>query len=372
MAETVKSIIDIMEKLAPKQDAMKWDNVGLQVGSNHSQVNRVMVCLDVTKEVLQEAVEKKVDLIIAHHPMIFSPLKSITKEDYKGSLIHEAIKKDINIYAAHTNMDIATEGLNAFVAKKIGIEDTDILDITQREKLYKIAVFVPEGYEEKVAQGLATAGAGHIGNYSHCSFRSEGTGTFKPLAGTNPFIGKQGELEKVSEIKIETIVPQSHLAEAINNIIQAHPYEEVAYDVYPLNNLGSKKGLGRIGKLQTAKSLSSFAEELKQLLQLKQVKYAGNPHKTLETIGIVCGSGADYIELAAERGCDCLITGDVKYHQAQTALEFGITVIDAGHFETEIFFVDLVVAYLREQFSMENMEVEIVAPSTEINPFNIL
>ncbi|AKL95719.1 dinuclear metal center protein, YbgI/SA1388 family [Clostridium aceticum] len=372
MAETVKRIISIMEKLAPKQDAMKWDNVGLQVGSEHSQVNRVMVCLDVTKEVLQEAIEKKVDLIIAHHPMIFSPLKSITREDHKGYLIHEAIKNDITIYAAHTNMDIATEGLNSFVAKKIGIEDTDILDITLREKLYKIAVSVPEGHDEKVAQALAAAGAGHIGNYSDCSFRSKGTGTFKPLAGTNPFIGKQGELEKVLEIKIETIVSQAQLAEAINNMIQAHPYEEVPYDIYPLENLGKKKGLGKIGKLQNPKPLSAFGEELKSLLQLKQVKYVGDSDKTLETIGIVCGSGADYIELAAMKGCDCLITGDVKYHQAQTALELGITVIDAGHFETEIFFVDLVFAYLKQQFSMENMEVEIVAPSTEINPFNIL
>lgn len=368
MGEKIKNIIKTMETLASKHYAMKWDNVGLQVGSKEAEVRKVIVCLDVTKEVMKEAIENKADMIIAHHPVIFSPLKSVVKEDYKGNLIHEAIKNDIHIYSAHTNMDIAKDGLNDYIVDKLALENPDILDITDREKLYKIVVFVPKGHEEKVADGLAEAGAGHIGNYSHCSFRIEGTGTFKPQEGTNPFIGKQGELEKVEEIRLETIVPQSRLAQSIEKMTAAHPYEEVAYDIFPLNNLGEKRGIGRIATLPSSKVLSDFAKGIKEIFQLKAVKVTGDITEEVKKIAVVNGSGADYIQLAAARGCDCLVTGDVKYHEAQTALELGIKVIDAGHFETEMFFTDLVVNYLKGQ----NLNIEVIASQTKINPFNIL
>ncbi|SDK39470.1 Nif3-like dinuclear metal center hexameric protein [Natronincola ferrireducens] len=372
MAEKVKNILEIMEELAPKGLAMKWDNVGLLVGSYENSVDKIMVCLDITEEVLQEAIEKKVNLIIAHHPMIFSPLKVVIREDYKGALVFKAITNNINIYATHTNMDIAPRGLNDFVAEKLKLQDVHVLDIIHREKLYKIVIYVPVGHEDKVADALNQAGAGHIGNYSHCSFRTNGTGTFKPLEGTNPFIGTMGQLEKVQEIRLETIASQSCLQQSINNMIQAHPYEEVAYDIIPLDNENNPMGLGRVGKLEKPIKLEEFIDNIKTVLQLKQIKYSGNPKTLVKKIAVVNGSGADYIEMAKNKGCDCLVTGDVKYHDAQRAIELGINVIDAGHFETEIVFVDLVTQYLKKQMKERDIDVEVISSSTNINPFNIL
>lgn len=372
MGEKLKNILGIIETLAPKHYAMKWDNVGLQIGSENDDIEKVMICLDITEEVLEEAIGHGIDLIIAHHPMIFSPLKSVSKEDMKGKLIYKAIQHNVNIYAAHTNVDIAPEGLNDVVANRIGLKNVEILDILEREKLYKIVVFVPEEYEEKVADALAQGGAGHIGNYSHCSFRNSGMGTFKPLEGTNPFIGEKGKIEKVQETRLETIVSLNNLNKVISSMLQAHPYEEVAYDIIPLENSGDQRGIGRMGDIEEPKILNEIVVDMKSIFNLKRVKVVGDLQDKIKKIAIVNGSGADYIELAKNKHCDCLITGDVKYHDAQRALELGIAVIDAGHFETEIFFVDLIAAYLKREFKNKKMNIEIIKSDTKINPFKVL
>ncbi|SNS26032.1 dinuclear metal center protein, YbgI/SA1388 family [Anaerovirgula multivorans] len=372
MAEKLKSILKIIETLAPKHYAMKWDNVGLQIGSENDDIEKVMICLDITEEVLEEAINHDVNLIIAHHPMIFSPLKSVSKEDVKGKLVYKVIQHNINIYAAHTNVDIAPEGLNDFVANRIGLKNIEVLDIIEREKLYKVVVFVPEEYEEKVADALAQGGAGHIGNYSHCSFRSSGMGTFKPLEGTNPFIGEKGKIEKVQETRLETIVALNDLNKVVSTMLQAHPYEEVAYDIIPLENSGEKRGIGRVGDLEASKILNEIVVDIKSIFNTKRIRVVGDLQHKIKKIAIVNGSGADYIELAKNKGCDCLITGDVKYHDAQTALELGIAVIDAGHFETEIFFADLIADYLQREFKNKKMNIEIMKSHTKINPFKIL
>ncbi|SES63662.1 dinuclear metal center protein, YbgI/SA1388 family [Natronincola peptidivorans] len=372
MAEKVKKIMDIVETLAPKHYAYHWDQVGLQIGSENHQVNKILVCLDINKEVIEEAMDNNVDLIISHHPMIFSPMKSILQEDSKGKLVYEAIKHDISIYAAHTNMDIAPKGLNDFVANKMGLKNIEILEATAKEKLYKLVVFTPEGYEEKVAEALGAGGAGHIGNYSHCSFRINGTGTFKPLEGTNPFIGSQGELEKVQEIRIETIVPQSSLRKVIEGMLKVHPYEEVAYDLIPLENEGDEKGIGRIGILESALMAREFVARTKDVFNIEHVRVAGSLEHNIKKVAIVNGSGASYIQLAKAKGCDCLITGDMKYHEAQKAEELGIVVIDAGHFETEIFFVELLINYLKQEFTDKKVEIEVMASNIKNNPLKIM
>lgn len=372
MAKELRNVLKIIEALAPKHYALKWDNVGLQVGSENADIDKIMVCLDITDEVLEEAINHDVDLIIAHHPMIFSPLKFVLAEDLKGKLIYKAIQHSINIYAAHTNVDIAPKGLNDFVAHRLNLNNIQILDILEKEKLYKIVVFVPEDYEEKVADALALAGAGHIGNYSHCTFRGKGKGTFKPLEGTNPFIGKKGEIEEVQETRLETIVTLKSLNKAVTAMLQAHPYEEVAYDIIPLENTGDKRGIGRMGNLQETKTLNEVVVDMKSIFNLKRVKVVGDLTSSITKVAIVNGSGADYIELAKNKGCDCLITGDVKYHDAQKAIELGIGVIDAGHFETEIWFIDLMAGYLKAEFNKEKMNIEIIKSDTKINPFKIL
>ena len=244
MPVTVKSITDIIEDLAPLNYACKWDNVGLQLGYGEDIVNRNLTKLEITDAILNEAIEKEVDMIVALHPLIFSPLKSITKDDIKGKIIYKAIQNNIAVYAAHTNMDIAPGGLNDYIAAQLDMQNTEVLDIAERIPYYKLVVFVPLGHEEKVAEAISAAGAGHIGNYSHCTFRTGGVGTFKPLEGTNPFIGVQGRLEQVEEVRLETIVPEEKLARTTQAMIKSHPYEEVAYDIYPLMNEGRAIGVG--------------------------------------------------------------------------------------------------------------------------------
>ena len=372
MARKLKTIIELMELLAPQNYAMKWDNVGLQIGTANQDINRILVCLDINGEVINEAIEYDANLIIAHHPMIFSPLKSIIKEDPKGKLIYRAIQNDINIYVAHTNMDIAPGGLNDLVADRINLKNVKVLDSTSVEKLYKIVVFAPLGFEEEISDALIRGGAGHIGNYSHCTFRGEGIGTFKPLEETNPFIGHKGKVERTNEIRLETIVPSKHLNASITYMLQVHPYEEVAYDVIPLENLGKEIGIGRVGELEKSTNLKEIVDMIKNCFNLKTVRVSGDLNKKIKRLAIVNGSGADYIEMAKNSGCDCLITGDVKYHDAQKALENDIAIVDAGHFETEIYFVDLVTDYLSKKFNNGKMDIEIIKSNAGVNPFTLI
>ncbi|MDR5658002.1 Nif3-like dinuclear metal center hexameric protein [Serpentinicella sp. ANB-PHB4] len=367
---TVKEITDIIEQLAPKKLAFNWDNVGLQVGSNGDEINKVLLCLDVNDEVINEAIEEEVQLIVAHHPLIFLPLKNILEEDYKGNIIHKAIKHNINIYIAHTNIDAAEKGLNAYIANKIRLNNLQVLDPISTQTYYKIVVFVPEEYEEKVANALSKVGAGHIGNYDHCTFRSRGQGTFRPLEGTNPFIGEKGEIVKTDEVKIETIVPKSYLSISIKQMIDAHPYEEVAYDIYKLENEEEiRNGIGRVGKLNEAVRFEELIHNLKETFSLNKCKAVGDLEDFIEKIAIVNGSGADYIKLASQKGCDLLVTGDIKYHDAQLAAELKLNLLDIGHYESEVYFKDLLFNYLEKEFIKKDINVNLLKTKTKNNPF---
>lgn len=372
MAEKVNEIIKLIEALAPKSAAESWDNVGLQLGGINDQVTNIMVALEITDKVLEEAIEKDVQLIVVHHPFIFKAIKGINREDSRGKLIYKAIQNNIAIYAAHTNIDVVENGLNHQLAMKFDLEDIEILEVTGKAQYYKLVVFVPVDYAETVASAMAQAGAGHIGNYSHCSFRSEGTGTFRPLAGADPFIGSKDKIEYVKEIKIETIVAGNQINSVVSNMLTAHPYEEVAYDLYPLQKDSPQWGIGRIGNLTEPAALNLFVESVKSQLQLSQVRVIGNVNEQIHRVCIVNGSGAEYIKAAADAGCDCLITGDVKYHDAQLALELGINVIDAGHYETEAFFVDWMTDYLEKKLWDKKLKASIIPSTAYINPFQFL
>lgn len=350
-----KDVIDIMEKLAARNLAYSWDNVGLQIGDLKDDIERIIVTLDVTDELVDEAIDKRVDMIISHHPFIFKPINNIRGDDPKGKIINKLIKNDINLYVSHTNMDIADRGLNQILAEKLGLRDTRVLSVTDSEKLYKIAVFVPEGYEDDVRKALGDAEAGWIGNYSHCTFQTKGIGTFKPLEGAEPFIGRVDEIEKVDEYRIETVVSQRNLSNAINKMIEAHPYEEVAYDVYPMELNGKLSGLGRIGELENPMAYEEFIYSLKDILSIDTLRVAGVKKDKITRVGLCTGSGADFMVDAARAGADVYITGDVKYHEAQMAEDLDIILIDAGHYATEIIFMDGVKDYLDKELS--NIEV---------------
>lgn len=365
MQAKVIDICRIMEAYYPLYLAEKWDNVGLQIGAMHNTVQKIMISLDLDQEILQQAIGQQIDLIITHHPMFFNAIKKIDYEQPQGELIAGVIRNNLNVYAAHTNLDAASNGLNQHLAEKLGLQEIELFDRQHQEKLYKLVVYVPLSHEAAVREAIGDAGAGHLGNYSYCSFRSQGTGTFLPQAGSNPFIGAAGKLEEVEEMRLESIVPQKLLERVLSRMKAVHPYEEVAYDLYPLQNQGQAYSLGRIGKIAAPVSLQVFCEHVKEKLELKQLRAVGNLSGTVQKIAVVSGAGASFIPAARARNCDLLVTGDLKYHEARDAEALRLAVIDAGHQGTEQIMTALLADILGKSCIEKGLQVNI---STAFSP----
>ena len=363
----LNDLIKKIESKYPLNLAYDWDNVGLLVGDFDSEIKKVLVTLEANENVINEAIENNVDLIVTHHPFLFRKINKINTRDLKGRLIHKLIKNDIALYSMHTNFDIAFDGLNDYFMEVMGFEDNKILDVTNTETLYKVAVYVPQTHEEVIRKVLGEVGAGYIGNYSHCTFNSPGIGTFKPEDEANPFIGKVGEIEKVEEVKIETIVPSNLLQKTIDKMIKAHPYEEVAYDVYRLENKGQSVGLGRYSSLRGEVDLQDLCEKIKLKLNMDHIRVVGELNTKIKKVAVVTGAGSDMVSLAKSKKCDVIITGDVKYHEAQDALDMGMCIVDCGHFDTEDIFKDVMKRFL-DTFK----EVEVIKSDVYLNPFKII
>lgn len=323
-------IIQIFEGYSPKSLAMEGDKIGLQIGNLSRKVENVMIALDVLEEVVDEAISKNVQLIIAHHPLIFRPLQRITSDDPTGRLIEKLIKHDIAVYAAHTNLDVAKGGVNDLLADALGLMNTEVLFPTFESKLKKLVVFVPKSHEANVREAIGRAGAGAIGDYQFCSFSSEGTGRFIPGDGANPFIGSNGKLEAVEEIKIESIYPENLEKKLISAMLKAHPYEEVAYDLISLDNRGETLGLGRVG-LVPETTLRTFAEVVKEALEVPTVRVVGNMDVKIKKVAVLGGDGNKYFPHAKFKGADVYVTGDFYYHTAHDAAAQGLNIIDPGH-----------------------------------------
>nr|WP_206207669.1 Nif3-like dinuclear metal center hexameric protein [Virgibacillus indicus] len=366
---TNSDVFNLMEKWAPKRLAYDWDNVGLQIGSYEHQVNKIMITLDVLESVVDEAIEKGADLIIAHHPLLFKPLRRMDFDTPQGRTIKKLVQNNISVYASHTNLDAADGGVNDILCDLLGINNRSVLVPAGTEKLYKIAVFVPESHRQIVMEALSTSGAGHIGDYSHCTFQTSGQGTFKPLEGTNPFIGKQDELEVVDEVKIETIVQEEKLQQVILAMLEAHPYEEAAYDIYPLQLNGKEYGIGRIGTLEKPQSMKEFCEHVKKVLDLSHLRLTGDLSKKVTNVAILGGSGEKYIHAAKEKGADVYITGDMTFHPAQDADQLGLSVIDPGHYIEKVM-KKAAKQYLDKRLKKEH--VEIIVSETDTNPFQFI
>ncbi|MCT4621872.1 MAG: Nif3-like dinuclear metal center hexameric protein [Marinisporobacter sp.] len=372
MAEKLKNVLKLVEDIAPSYLAENWDNVGLQIGNEHKEIHRILVALEVTDSIIDEAISKKVDMIICHHPLIFKPLKKIRTNNPIENMVYRLIKNDIALFCAHTNLDIAYGGTNDVLAETLNIMHTKPLREMGKEKYFKLVVYVPKTHVENVRDAICSAGAGHIGNYSYCTFQTEGTGTFKPLEGADPFIGREGEIEKAIECRLESIVSKEKLNSVMKNMLEAHPYEEVAYDLFTLNNDIHSYGLGRVGNLIEPLKLSVFCQEIKSKLSMKHIRIVGNPEKSVQRIGLCTGSGAEFIYDAYKLGCDCYITGDVKYHDAQYAASLGIAVIDAGHFETEQLVCKPLFENMKELIAKNHYDMEVLLASNNINPFKMV
>ncbi len=369
MSVKCSELVTALEKLAPKHLAETWDNIGLLIGSPEQNIHKIFVTLDVDQDAVRQAINVGADMIVAHHPVIFKGITSIRTDLPFGSMLFDLIKNKIAVYAAHTNLDSAPGGVNDILAHKLGLKEIKPLTTVYQEQLHKLVVFVPSSHVEEVRVAMTEAGAGHIGNYSHCTFLTKGVGTFLPLASTSPFIGKVGALEYVEESRLETIVPAPLRFPVITAMLAAHPYEEVAYDDYLIQNKGNNYGLGRIGRLADAISLEDFIKQVKCSLMVNSINVAGSVHKTINQVAVCGGSGASLINTALKAGADVLVTGDVKYHEAQQAVAAGLAVIDAGHFATELPVVEGVTAYLVEQIKKNAWNVDVLANQSSKDVF---
>ncbi len=345
----ILEIIKPLEELAPLYLQESYDNSGLLVGNPDKDIQKALITLDITELVLQEAIDKKCNLIISHHPVIFQGLKSITGQNATERIVEKAIKNDIALYAIHTNLDNADIGVNSILCDKIGLVNRKILS-PKKEILRKLVTFCPVDDAEKVRQAIFDAGAGHIGNYDSCSFNSPGTGSFRGSEDTNPFVGEKGKLHYENEIRIETIYPVYHENSVLKALFDAHPYEEVAYDIYYLGNKFERVGAGMIGELENEMNETDFLNMLKQRFNSACVRHSKLLNKQIKKVAVCGGSGSFLIRDAKNAGADIFITCDVKYHDFFEA-DGKIVIADIGHYESEQFAKDLIYSILNKKIS---------------------
>lgn len=343
----IQEITNHLEKIAPVSLQESYDNSGLLIGTYNKDIKKALITLDVTEEVIKEAENEKCDLIISHHPVIFKGLKKLIGSTLTERLVMMALKSDIAIYAIHTNLDNIMGGVNSILSEKLGIQNSKILS-PKNGGLFKLVTFCPSKHLEKVQQAMFEFGGGNIGNYDSCSYYTVGTGTFRALEGSNPFVGKQNKLHKEEEFRIETIVPKHHLAETIKAMIEAHPYEEPAYDIYNLNNSNENIGSGIIGELESAVPIKEYLQKVKQTLGTSFLKHNKLIDRPVKRVAVCGGSGNFLIDVAARQNADLFITADVKYHEFLE--HYGaMTIADAGHYETEHLIKELLYSLLKKK-----------------------
>ena len=359
----VSDIIQVLEAVAPSAYQEGYDNSGLIVGQMQNEVTGILVALDCIESVVEEAILKGFNLIVAHHPIIFKGLKRLNGKNYVERVVMKAIRHDINIYAIHTNLDsVLMKGVNTKFAEKLGLINTKIL-APKGEVLRKLYTFVPSHSADAVRKALFAAGAGHIGNYSSCSFNSEGFGTFLAEENANPFVGEKGNLHKEAEEKIEVIYIAHQENAIINALIKAHPYEEVAYDIVKLENRLNTVGAGMIGELPTAMPTMDFLQMVKNNMKAGCIKYT-KPHvETIKKVAICGGSGSFLLKDAMAQKADIFITADYTYHLFFDA-ENKIMIADIGHYESEQYTIELIMEIIGEHFD----SVAMSATSVNTNP----
>lgn len=344
----IQEIISFLESTAPLHLQESYDNAGLLTGNSSWQCTGVITTLDATEAVVQEAISKKCNLIVAHHPIIFGGLRKITGKNYVEQTIITAIKNDIAIYAIHTNLDNVLHGVNAAIADKLGLINRKILQ-PKKDTLRKLFTFVPVEFAENVRKAIFNAGGGHISNYSECSFNTAGQGTFKPGAGTNPFTGKQGTRHTADEIKMEMIFPAWQEQTILKAMVDAHPYEEVAFDIISLHNQNQQAGSGLVGELPQPLSETAFLELVKDKFKLSVIRHTPLLDQPVTKIALCGGAGSFLIGAAAASGANFYITGDIKYHEFFDANN-RLVIADIGHFESEQFTIDLLFDILSQKF----------------------
>jgi dinuclear metal center YbgI/SA1388 family protein len=363
----LKNIAEKIEDILPLKLAQDWDNVGLLIGDSQRDVKNILLTIDITRDVVAEAKKLKTDLIVSYHPVIWDALKKITTDGPTG-IVYDLIRSGIAVFSIHTALDSAVGGVNDGLAEMVGIVDGEpIGDYVQDPggDNYKLIVFAPVKSVAKVSNAVFAAGAGAIGNYSHCSFGTEGTGTFLPHEGAKPAIGKKGRLEKVEEIRFETIVPAGKLNEVISAMLKAHPYETPAFDIFKLYDTETPFGLGRVGALAKPVRVAQIIKRIKQVTGAKAVGLIGNQNRLVRRAAVCAGSCGKIINSVIAAKADLYLTGELKHHQALAAQEAGLTCICLSHSVSERFILKKFAKQLQKQIKT----VKISISKKDADPF---
>ena len=359
-------IIKILETLSPRSMACDWDNPGLLAGRSGKEVKTIFLAVDATDSVIEQAEQAGADMILTHHPLIFKGYKSITGRDYVERCILKAIKNDIVVYAAHTNLDNAPGGVNFKIAEKIGLKNVRILE-AKENALVKLTTFVPTAQAEDVRKALFDAGCGNIGNYDLCSYNMEGEGTFRAREGATPYCGAIGELHTEREVRIETIIPAYKKAATVKALLAAHPYEEPVYDIYPLQNSWPQAGAGVIGELEVPETELEFLKRIKKTFEVGCLRHNKLLGREIQTVALCGGAGAFLMPLAIRNRADVFITGEIKYHD-YFGHDTDILLAEIGHYESEQYTKEIFYTIIRDLFP--HFEVQMTKVNT--NPIKYM
>jgi dinuclear metal center YbgI/SA1388 family protein len=346
----VANLMEYLEQFAPSELAADWDNVGLLLGDPAAEVHRIMTCLTVTPESAAEAVEAGAELIVTHHPVLFRPIQRLTTASPQARILLELIQAGVAVYSPHTAFDNTVGGINEILAGCLELVDLQPLRRREGRREYKVVVFVPETDLARVSDALFAAGAGHIGQYSECSFRQSGIGTFFGSEATNPALGQKGRREEASEWRLEAICPEACLSAVGPAIRRSHSYEEPAYDIYPLQPRPWSFGEGRLGRLPQPMPLGELAERTRARLGVSQLPMVGEPNRSVERVAIVCGAGGGFVADAVRASADVLLTGELRFHDYLEAQAERVALLLPGHYATERLGVEELATRLQKQW----------------------
>ena len=345
----IKNIINLFQQVSPFSYQESYDNSGLIVGNPEQEITSILITLDTTEEIIEQAIKTGANLIISHHPIIFKALKTITGKNHIERIIIKAIKNNIAILAVHTNIDNVFQGVNSKLSEKLNLKNCKILS-TKSNELKKLITFVPEKSANQVRKAIFDAGAGQIGDYNSCSYNTNGKGTFRATSGTNPFVGKINELHTESEVRIETIFPKHKKSQIIQALLKTHPYEEVAYDIYSLDNEHKKVGSGMLGELAEPISELKFLEKIKQSFNVHTIKHSPLLNKDIRTVAFCGGAGSFLLNKAIQQRADIFISAEFKYNQFFD-VDKKILIADIGHFESEQYTKELFYEIITKKFT---------------------
>ena len=368
MSATLQDIVNLLESRYPSAWAVTGDRAGLEVGDPAQLIGAILVALEATPAVVAEAGHRGAQLLLTHHPLLYRPLEDVREDRPGGRLLAALLRARLAMVSCHTNLDIAPGGLNDYLAQKLELTGVEVLTPTTRDRWYKLVVFVPAGYEDRVRQALGDAGLGVIGRYSHCSFASPGQGTYRPLPGARPFRGDTEQLSRADESRLEILAPESMLPAALARLKETHPYEEVVYDLYPVQHPGTPLGLGRIGGWPEPRPLAQVIVGLKEIFGVETVEVWGRPPQEVQRLALCSGSGGDLLADALARGAQIYLTGEVRHHQVPPGLWEDFAVVAVGHFASEVVFMEPWARQLRELFQAAGLGLDVMVAATQPAP----